>query len=1480
MQVSLFGFECEPEKSSLNAMIAGKPSSSTDAVPTSLDGIEFVSNSRRVVTVCLHHESHSVLEGRGVMFNNPLFVQRPPVEVCANHSNARTAQGSGICKLLDKIVCCAPLLVAAMLALAFIVVPILTLESSNYDRPKTVSFCLLFVCGILQSLMIRSTLPYEVSKRLSWHHKFWKLSIILFTSMIAFRNEKEAVMPVRAKTYTPSINHGNCSLMENIPKNMIRFANKEQDDRRQMLYDGSCDHGMPVIVSKYDSILLSAVEVLFDLVTSTTVYGDWLKEKPDCVQPVFQLVVYLALPPCQHDCRRSEFICQEQCNLLNRRCIELQQSPEVDVDALIASYGSALKTFVEPLFERVETTENAQDKPRWAEQVTRYLLTTFVDGFSLNCKSKDAIDEIVGASCFYFDGRIHHSKRQQVLAKSIDAYNCSMDHMYQSLRESNVKMQMAQTNHNTAYAGVSRNLTFLDCAILATYYCYACLPLLMWKSPSNIHKDRHKTPPRSNDGTFLLSLQSIAYLAFLGLIGCLFGFLIFYFSFRLVENKYGVDNEVQFHLSWIYFMLGGSTSISCAIGLRNIFIALFYRKGTTIDAQKQKRRRGKNGITDVVCVRWLTEYRNNTRPRNGKWFFLKMLFWECFEIILQTTSLHQFATSRSQEFVLFASALLLINMIATPIMFYKSAHASFPNVSIYNGVILTFDTTIDTMFFALNLSSLEATDLYENPFIGTTSLVWPVFCVMMRLRSLSRLVLVKYTADRTRSHRSSRSNREKYQGTYYCRFVYVFAILVVVALFTFAQFLIVVSSFIAVNAKCASEIGPILWKGATPKYTFSNGIFGMPTCAYAKIERIHAPKSQLTSVSKYIDKCTNLIELNLAENNIAELPKELLLMDRINVADFTGNPVHSDLAARNLSLTGGIPPFIIRHLNASLETLDLSNNCLGHVDKNIGLFQKLRSLHLDNNCLKSNSLSWEVLKLHSLDEFAVAGNVLESAVNWSNQLQTNDHLDDAIIFLKTFFKHTLKQLNVSHNAFRREHYDDLVEIFPHLVSFDISYNMQLKTSHSNPLNGISNLTHLSFMSIEGNEGIVAIGLDDLEEMNNRMTTQTTVFCLRNIGLTYLDIEKKCERESCLKQSVVCKDVSCLIRNGQSMIYPREIMKQIGPSLLSLNIVDTIWEGFKADDLCDFESLRSVSWKFKESYKGMVEDVLPACLQENPSLSVIDINRAGLLPPTIFKILNLKVVYFVPNIHVHAIPFPYIVAPPNHTFDRVVLHKFKAPVPPEYGSFRALEIAIDSSSENESRRFEIPRNWKSFQVLGVQGHTSYGFVAGSISHLTIERAAFFEHANVSGPLFQVGPAFKCMRLFGQTESREEFQKKWNLTCTTLEIDTCPDNEKQKLDWKRLQDRADPCWITQSMNCSLTTSTSTIVSVFCFAIPFKQLSTLSTASFFPEYRNRTGVRWECFEELFFYKRTDCSAYFVGRSELDLATKAVAVDVSACT
>jgi len=37
---------------------------------------------------------------------------------------------------------------------------------------------------------------------------------------------------------------------------MVWFANKEQDDRRQMLYGASCDHGMSVTASKYASILL------------------------------------------------------------------------------------------------------------------------------------------------------------------------------------------------------------------------------------------------------------------------------------------------------------------------------------------------------------------------------------------------------------------------------------------------------------------------------------------------------------------------------------------------------------------------------------------------------------------------------------------------------------------------------------------------------------------------------------------------------------------------------------------------------------------------------------------------------------------------------------------------------------------------------------------------------------------------------------------------------------------------------------------------------------------------------------------------------------------------------------------------------------------------------------------------------------------------------------------------------------------------
>jgi Leucine-rich repeat (LRR) protein len=972
----------------------------------------------------------------------------------------------------------------------------------------------------------------------------------------------------------------------------------------------------------------------------------------------------------------------------------------------------------------------------------------FNDGFEPMCKSKDDIDKLIGASCYFFDGQVYHSNRQSASTKSTGALNCSMEHLYEIEREN--KKRATESSHTNVADGTLSKLTLVDGVILGLFYCYGGLLLFVWRKEITKVDSGGKVSLQNYTRVFALSVKSMAYLLFLGAIGCLFGSLIFCESFLGVEKEYGTKYGFQpeLHLSWVYFVLGGAAAIGFGLGLNNIVHALLNRTGQFINNTKEPQQQRK-GLDKIVCVRWLKLYRNNTRPRGGKWFFVKMLVRECVEIILQTTSLHQFATNKPQEYVIRSSALLLINIIVTPILLYKSAHARADKVSVYNGIILTYDTSIDTMFFVLNLYYLEAKDLYENPFVGTASLIWPVVGIMMRLRSLGRLVLVQYLQKNTSVRPSSRSNNTNPHSRHRRRIMYVSAIFFGAAIFSLVQFVFIVSSSISINAKCATELGPSLWNGASPKYTFSNGIFGTPTCAYEKIKRIHADTKQLSSVSTFIGLCTNLTELNLAKNNIIDLPRELLMMEDIHIVDLTGNPVHSKLVARNMSLTGGIPPFIIRHLNASLEHLDLSNNFLNRVDESIGFFQELKVFKLDNNHLGPESLSREIVKLLNLGVFSLNGNLLEADVNWSNEFRTSVYLDEAIGFLKMHFKTSLKRLNVSHNALQRKHYDTVVQTFPKLVSFDISFNKNLRTTMSTPLRGVLNLTQLIFMSIEGNEGIAHIDLDELDEMERRMVNNITEFRIRNIGLKHLKISDNCRTDACAKKLENCTDVACLVRRGFTRTYPRELIKQIGRSIQTLRIENIIWEGFDTNCLCDFNNLLTFHWKYETAYKGMDETTLSACLYASASLTSFELVYAPVVPPPRIKLSpSISKIIFSMNVHVRHVSFPIIETPMNRSFAGIEMNAFSDPVPTEYGLFPVVTIGV-TSRHNESST--ISKDWGSFRSLQLNGHMRHDNIVGSTSQLTIERAAFMDDTNVTGPLFRVGPHFKCMRLSAQNES---------------------------------------------------------------------------------------------------------------------------------
>ena len=286
-------------------------------------------------------------------------------------------------------------------------------------------------------------------------------------------------------------------------------------------------------------------------------------------------------------------------------------------------------------------------------------------------------------------------------------------------------------------------------------------------------------------------------------------------------------------------------------------------------------------------------------------------------MILQTVSLHQFAPEKPQVYVLTTSILLMINMIVTPWMFYKSVSAKGARlISFYNDAMLTIDTVIDAGYFGLNVYFLNAEDLYSKPFIATGTLAWPVFCVMMRLRSLGRLVTVQRIGGHSVRQIGRTSMPTLVPGRLYnsclCdwfakkKLVFVYAGFCVVGLFTFIQLVATVTSIASINTKCSLELVPELWEGAFPKHTFRNGIFGESECAYDSIVEIVAIGKGISRISPFIGRCTMLKTLDVRNNAIATLPRSLLTMKSIQRARLEGNPVEHRLVAANLSLSGYI----------------------------------------------------------------------------------------------------------------------------------------------------------------------------------------------------------------------------------------------------------------------------------------------------------------------------------------------------------------------------------------------------------------------------------------------------------------------------------------------------------------------------------------------------------------------------------------------
>ena len=252
-------------------------------------------------------------KARGVVFKNPLFLKAGIADI--ETSAVQDAPVSRNRKWLDSNARCISIVMGVLSLCLFIILPVLVMISPrvpSIGAPKVKSFSLVFYSGIFQSLLTRSIVSRQTRKRLERHHTLWKLFLFLTTCSIAFRPEATPALPKPPeRSVERTINHGNCSMLEKIPENVVQFANSKQKERSHMLYDTSCDFGMP-LVFKYDSATLGAMEILYNAMKSTT-FADEMASNEGCTKIVLKMMTFLVFNPCQDDCTRAQFICDEQC---------------------------------------------------------------------------------------------------------------------------------------------------------------------------------------------------------------------------------------------------------------------------------------------------------------------------------------------------------------------------------------------------------------------------------------------------------------------------------------------------------------------------------------------------------------------------------------------------------------------------------------------------------------------------------------------------------------------------------------------------------------------------------------------------------------------------------------------------------------------------------------------------------------------------------------------------------------------------------------------------------------------------------------------------------------------------------------------------------------------------------------------------------------------------------------------------------------
>ena len=1358
------------------------------------------------------------LNARGVEYQNPLFrAQMVPRRLLAAKA-IRQSRSASLAFNPNPLITClnnhrrmVSFGMALFCAIIFVFIPLYYIDTPS--KPTTRRLLLVLFAGILQPVMVEYLAPGEVRKTFRLVRQFRKLHVLIFIVYLALLQAKRPPEGNEVNLISKKHNFGNCSIID-APKNIPKFEDSEQEKERQFVYYNKSVDFRYQPVYDYEKATMTILDTLAAALSAQTTYSE------RCTKALHNLVFFTVFRPCNQYCQKVPFFCNRTCSAY--KCIR-GSTTLIDYDTIWGIGEHMITPIAKGIFERQYPGD--PNFKTWLNQAVKYLVSVINDLLTKSssmCIAQTELNRLPSASSC-----IASHKSVFIIDSGYHSLSptCNFTRMI-SLVNGNKEQQ-----DRNQYGRV-RGIVTPEAIIVLSFYASTLNLLFLWIKAPDV-----TTQMKYHSGNlFLLSPLSKVFLIFLGIVALFFSYGLYTFSFFKFEE---VHTKAWLFDMWkcasVYFLIGSSVLLTFTVG-----IAFFLKSACSHGKihgrhgvqshHKHSRLLLNNPIAKLVKL-----YQTHTRPRGGEWFIVKVLFWECFEIYVQISSLHLFASSKSIEYILGVATLLLLNMLTTPALFYKSITTT-TQVSFFNSVILVVDTVIDTGYFGLNLRYLEPKDLYDAPFFGSMAIAWPVFCVMLRLRSLSRLVTIRYALDeykeRRRSSRNSRIHLES-QGSIYKtlikgkKFFAVFTTLGLVTVFTCVQFVTVVVSSVSIDAQCSAELGVSLWRGAWPKYTFRNGVFGSPVCAYDTIQTIHAAGKQLHSIPNAIGQCTQLRELDVSNNNIVALPRELLQMgDHLLSADFSGNPVAKRLTARNMSLSGGLPGLIVRHLNHSLESLDLSFNQLDGIDfeflkRGGAAFRTLQELDVRYNQLRPDSMQWDIIKLPNLESFSVDGNKLAEEVDWSSQpgFQNDEtEMNNGVQFLKKYFL-PIKTLNLSHNGFLRNHFEDIAQHFVNLESLDISYNENIATTQSSPLT-LLNLSKLCFFSVEGNFRIESIEWKDVEMMDAKMKQGVGKFIIKGIGWAILERYPTENTES---------------PHLKNQTFPWIVIRQIRHSVVYINFQNVEFHDFDIENsLCVFPMLTIFSFSYTlQDVHMQQQHRMPRCLASMLNLTVFHLERVNITLPNPFETHSLETIYLDLDPSVTCPIFSY----PNKAKD---IRLEQCRIPSNRSMFvqsfaipyvRLIDVTVQDAN------IEIPSIRNDFErvEIRVRSGSDYNFV-GSVHSWTVKRRAILDDTNIVGPLFKLGADFECLKLATKQNTTTSFESDWNVTCELLSGNVAMET---------------PAF----MKCSIPSiEPSKLINIFCKS-PVPKYNTSA------KYNTVLHYSWECFEEIFLQTHTKCTGALVG-------------------